>query len=141
MKFTPLSPADKATLDSDREFAPAVVEARFRDVHLSGTQRDIPILQRILDSGPYTDDAAAEVVALGTTLGDLLSRALDLTWVCFADEHGNDLALRYGNTSIVIFPRDMIIKRIENNEEPDIQYLYDGVVSEPQGLVASGQFR
>jgi hypothetical protein len=141
MKFTPLSPADLATLDSDREFATAVMESRFQGESLSGTQRDIPCLQRILDSGPYTDSAEEELIALGTTLGDLLGRALGMTWVRFTNEQGDDLALRYADTSIVIFPRDMIIKRVENDEQPDIQHIYTGVISEVQKLISSGQFQ
>lgn len=141
MKFTPLSPADVATLDSDREFATAVVETCFSGESLIGTQRDIPLLQRILDSGPYTDNAEGELLALGTTLGDLLGRALGMTWVRFTDEHGDDLGLRYADTSIVIFPRDMIIKRVENDEQPDLQHIYTGIISEVQELVASGQFQ
>lgn len=141
MKFTPLSPADSAALDSDREFVRAALGAHFGGELLSGTQRDIALLQRVLESRPYTDKPDGEVIALGTTLGDLLSRALGMPWVHIADEHGDDLGLRYGDTSIVIFPRNMLLRRVEDGEEPEMQHLYDGVISEIQELVTSGEFQ
>ncbi len=141
MKFTLLSPEDAAALGSDRELVTAIIDAHFGGEFPSGTQPDLRLLQRILDSGPHTEDAGGETVALGTIVGDLLSRALGMPWVHFHDEHGDDLGLRYGATSIVVFPRGMIIKRVEEGEHLDLQHLYDGVISEIHEIVASGQFR
>jgi Domain of unknown function (DUF3806) len=141
MKYAQLSADDLATLDADREFAASVLEVRYPDKRLTGTAADISLLQEILDGGPYTDSAEDELIALGTSLGDLFAKALDLKWIRFADKHGADLGLRYRKTSIVIFPRDMIIKRAENGEVPDIQHLYDGVIREVKQLIASGDYR
>ena len=141
MSFAPLTSDDITALDSDREFATAVLDARFPGTHLIGTPSDVEVLQRIVQGGPYTDSAEGELVALGTSLGDLLSRALGLEWVRYTDEHGTDIGLRYRDTSIVIFPRDMLIKRVEAGEEVDLQHLYDGVVREIEQLVASGEYR
>ncbi|HKA06951.1 MAG TPA: DUF3806 domain-containing protein [Gemmataceae bacterium] len=141
MKYARLSTDDLAVLDSDREFAASVLEVRFPKKRLTGTAADISLLQKILDGGPYTDSAEGELVALGTSLGDLLAQALNLRWVRYSDEYGSDLALRYEKTSIAIFPRDMIVKRVENGEDPDLQDLYDGVIREVKQLIASGDYR
>jgi hypothetical protein len=138
LKCTALSNEDSATLDSDREFARTVLEVLNPKRRLTGTASDIPLLQEILDGGPYTDSAEDEVIALGTSFGDVLARALDLKWVRLTDEDGSDIGLRYRKTSLVLFPRDMIIKRIEQGEEPDLQHLFDGVVREVKQLIASG---
>jgi hypothetical protein len=139
--FAPLSAEDLAVLDSDREFATSVLEIRFPGMHLTGTSGDVQLLQKILDGGPYTDSAEGELVALGTSLGDLLGRTLNMTWVRYSDNDGTDLGLRYGETSIVVFPRDMVVKRIENGEDPDIRHLYEGIIGEVKKLIASGQYR
>lgn len=141
MNFASLTSEDDAALAYDRKFVSASVEAIYPGTVLTGMPSDIEVLQRIVNGGPYTDSAEHILVALGTSLGDLLGRALDLQWVRYADEHGIDLGLRYGQTSIVIFPRDMIIKRIEDGERPDLQELYDGVLREIQQLLASGEYR
>src|SRR5262245_19843402 len=130
MKYARLSSDDLATLDADREFAASVLEARFPGKRLTGRAADVSLLQEILDGGPYSDSVEGELVDLGTSLGDLLAKALELMWVRYSDEYGSDLALRYGKTSIAIFPRDMIIMRVENGEDPNLQDLYDGVIRE-----------
>lgn len=48
--------------------------------------------------------------------------------------------MRYQETMIAIFPRDMLIKRVEDGEEPNLAELYQGVVEEVQRIVASGEF-
>jgi hypothetical protein len=136
-----LTPADSAELDADREFVPAVLEACFPNQHLLGTVADLEVLQQVLDGGPYTDSPEGELVALGTALGDLLGEALDMKWVAFSDEHGRDLALRYGETSILIFPRDLIIKRAEQGEEEiEIKEIFEGVITAIRQLIDSGDY-
>jgi hypothetical protein len=141
MQFARLTAEDQAALDSDREFAPAVLKARFAGTRLTGAPSDVETLQRILDGGPHSESPADELVALGTSLGDLLGQAIGMQWVRFTDEHGTDLGLRYAKSTIVIFPRDMIVKRVEDGEEVDLQHLYDGVVEKVQEMIASGEYQ
>jgi hypothetical protein len=141
MNFAPLTSDDAAALAYDLKFVGAAVEAIYPGTVLTGMPSDIEVLQRILDGGPYTDSAEHILVSLGTSLGDLLGRALGLEWVRYTDEHGCDLGLRYGQTSLIIFPRDMTIKRVEDGEQADLQHLYNGVLREIEQLVASGEYR
>ena len=141
MRFEPLGPDDNQVLATDREFVPAVAEAHFAECALTGTAADLPLMQRIFENGPYTDDAVAEVVALGTALGDVIAHTLGMDWVRYSDDDGVDLALRYRNTSIVVFPRSMILKRLERDEEPDIPHLHDEVCSHVREMISSGEYR
>ncbi len=99
------------------------------------------MLQRVLESAPYTDDPVGEVVALGTALGDLIAHELGMSWVRFSDEEGVDLALRYQDTSIVVFPRSMILKRLEREEDPDIPYLYGQVCAAVREMLSEGNYQ
>jgi hypothetical protein len=136
-----LRPEDEATLEQDRGFLPAVLEQCFPGERLTGTQADLVLMQRVLDAGPYTEDATAEVVALGTALGDVIARTTGTHWVRYSDEEGVDLALRYGETSIVVFPRSMLLKRLERNEDPDVRYLHDQVCASIQDMLAKGEYK
>jgi len=140
-EFSPLSADDLAMLDAEREFANSVVESRFPNTQLLGTAADLEVLQQIFESGPYSDSAEGELVALGTSFGDLLARALELDWVCYTDASGSDIGLRYRETSIVLFPRDMIVKRVEQNQMVVLPQLYDEVIREVEKLLESGDFR
>jgi hypothetical protein len=136
----PLTPEDEATLAQDRDFLPAVLGTCFPGEQVSRTQADLALMQRVLDGGPYTDDAAAEVVALGTALGDVIAATTGMHWVRYADEEGADLALRYGETTIVSFPRSMLLKRLERNEDPDVRCLHDQVCASIQETIAKGEY-
>lgn len=142
MDFSPLSDDALAALENDRQYVPAVLEECFPDKHLIGTEADLEILQEVLVSGPYTEDPEAELIALGTMLGDLFAQAIEeFEWVIFSDEEGSTLAMRYAETSIVIFPRDMIVKRVERGEEEiDLQVIYEGVVQAVREMVESGEY-
>lgn len=141
MTFLPLTDEDVAVLESDREFLDRVLKQNYPDLRLIGTSEDVEVLQQVLDGGSQSDPYEAELVALGTCLGDLLASALHLEWCRCDDEYGIDLGLRYQQTSLIVFPRDMIIKRVEREEQVDLQMLYDGSIHEVQRLIDSGEYR
>ena len=89
-------------------------------------------------ANPVTSDP---LVAFGTVLGDALCGSLSMQWVRVDDDYGSDLALRLGDTSLTVFPRDMVVKRVEQDEHPDLQHLHDGVVEAIQRLDASGEYK
>ena len=122
---------------------PSVLEECFPNSHLIGTAADVEVLQQVLDDGPFTESPEAELVALGTALGDLFGQSFEqFNWVRVSDDDGVSLGMRYAETSIVIFPRDMIIKRVERgNEEVDLRMLYEGVIEGVQNLIDSGEYQ
>jgi hypothetical protein len=139
MRAEPLTTEDLALLNSDREFVPAVLEEYHPQQSLRGTREDLPILQLVLDGGPYSDDPEGELVALGATLGDLLALELGMSWVRVSDDEGEELALKFEDTSIVAFPRDMIIKRVERGEEEiDLTFMFAELAREIRHMISSG---
>ncbi len=135
MAFSPLSVADTARLDSDR----ALVRAMQADHGAAVPGAGLPGWQLVLDGrlGGPVDEAALE--AFGTILGDALCGSMGLRWVRVDDEYGSALGLRLGETSITVFPRDMVVKRVERDEHPDLQHLHDGVVEAVGQMEASGE--
>ena len=97
--------------------------------------------QRALDLRLLVPLSEATLEAFGTVLGDALCGSLSMQWVRVDDDYGSDLALRLGDTSLTVFPRDMVVKRVEQDEHPDLQLLHDGVVEAIQRLDASGEYK
>ena len=83
------------------------------------------LLQGILDNNYYSKDNTLELQCLGITFGDMLSEKLNLEWVEVEDEYGIDPALRYQNTSIILFPLTMISKRVENDEKIIVKEFFE----------------
>jgi hypothetical protein len=138
IEYLPLEPEDEVVLKRDRDFLLAVLEARFPHLRLDGSVDDLFVLQEVVQGGPYSDDPMGEVIALGTALGDVIANSSGMSWIRYSDEEGVDLALRYENTSIVVFPRSMILKRIERDERLEIPHIHDGVCHHVRELVARG---
>jgi len=92
---------------------------------LEMTLNDVPILQELLNEAPYTDTKIQEFEVYGTVFGDVLATELGLHWRIVDDEYGTDFALKYQDFSIFIFPRNLIVKRVENGEEVDLTHLFN----------------
>ncbi|GMO70499.1 MAG: hypothetical protein Ta2A_19110 [Treponemataceae bacterium] len=104
-------------------------ESRYKYDTIDGK---LHLLQGIIDNEYYGKNDTMELQSLGITFGDALSQQLSLNWVEVEDEYGIDPALRYKNTSILLFPLTMISKRIENDEQVNIKELFDGISHEFQ---------
>jgi hypothetical protein len=122
-----LTTEDEAILAVDREFLPAVLDARFPGAQLTGGVVDLPLMQQIYDGGPYTNDAISEVIALGTAFGDVIARSLGMSWVRYCDDDGEELALRYENSDLVVFPRTLLLTRLEEGGAINLTVIYEEV--------------
>ena len=115
-------------LSQDRHYLAAV--ANFLEQPYSG---DLQQLQAIHDGGPFTEAPENEAVAVGTGLGDLLAGELGMTWVRVTDELGVDLALRYPETQVLLFPRSMLLKRM--GERVELEPFFARLCAEVRRLV------
>lgn len=127
MHHANLTTEDEAILAVDRAFLPAVLDARFPGAQLTGSVVDLSLMQRVYEGGPYTHDAISEVIALGTAFGDVIARTLGLSWVRYCDDEGEELALRYENTDVVVFPRTLLLTRLEEGGVVNLSAIYDEV--------------
>ncbi|GMO62551.1 MAG: hypothetical protein Ta2A_09250 [Treponemataceae bacterium] len=95
----------------------------------------IHLLQGIIENEYYSKNDTIELQSLGITFGDILSQQLSLNWIEVEDKYGIDPALRYKNTSILLFPLTMISKRIENDEQVNIKELFDGISNKVNEMI------
>ncbi|MDR1172729.1 MAG: DUF3806 domain-containing protein [Bacteroidales bacterium] len=93
------------------------------------------LLQGILDNNFYGKDKTWELQSLGITFGDALVQKLGLEWVEVEDEYGIDPALKYKNTSILLFPLTMISKRVEQDEQINIEALFEGICNKVNEII------
>lgn len=105
-----------------------------------GGEGDLQAIQSLLDhSGPDRSDVFT-LEGLGAILGDVLARKLDLHWVTVAGNAGSTPALRYRDSGIILYPSDMIVKRVERGEEVDVVGLYNALVEHVRQMIVSGKY-
>jgi Domain of unknown function (DUF3806) len=119
-KFAELSPQDSQRLDQQRAVVAAAAKQRYGTAALTRTNKDLPILQRLLDDKVFKKTQTYELQSLGVVFGDVLANELPLRWVMITDEYGTDPTLRFKNTSININALTMISKRVERDEPVDV---------------------
>lgn len=90
--------------------------------------RDLELLQRLLDRSLVRPDQTRELQAMGTILGDLLADELDMHWVIYEDRLGRNRALRYRETDNYLFPMTMISRRQEAANQTPVQEIYQRAV-------------
>jgi hypothetical protein len=118
-KFSELSHQDSERLDQQRALVAAVAKQRYGTV-LSGTKKDLPIVQQLIDDKVFKKSQTYELQSLGVVLGDVLASELPLRWVMITDEYGTDPTLRFKNTTVNINALTMISKRVERDEQVDV---------------------
>ena len=75
---------------------------------------------------------------MGVVFGDLLAAELGLHWCAYSDEQGCDAALRLDDTSVTLFPRSRMLKRIERDEDMDLDAFIDDLAESIEELKANG---
>ena len=121
--FSELTPADVVRLNQQRDVVLAAARTRFGTVALTRTQKDLSILQKLIDDKVFDKSQTYQLQCLGVAFGDVLASELPLRWVIITDEYGRDPTLRYKNSDLNINALTMISKRVEKGESVNLSWL------------------
>ncbi|HET6827360.1 MAG TPA: DUF3806 domain-containing protein [Ramlibacter sp.] len=95
---------------------------------LSGGMADLALLQRVLDFKFLEPEATYSLQALGIAFGKVfVENNAHYDWWMIEDEYGRDPAIRYKETTLLVFPQTMLSKRIEEGEDVDVEAMYSGL--------------
>jgi len=86
--------------------------------------RDLDLLQRLLDKRVVRPEQTRELQAMGLIMGDLLAKELDMHWVIYEDRVGRSRALRYKESDDFLFPMTMISRRREAGNQTGVTDIY-----------------
>lgn len=104
---------------------------------LSGNLSDLTMLQVVLDRKLVEREATYSLQALGMAFGKVfVNNNEGYDWWMVEDENGRDPAVRYRDTSLLVFPQTMISKRVEEGEDVAIVELYEGLKNHLQRILA-----
>lgn len=125
-RVEPLSPELALHNEKQREWVRGHYEPASRGKYET-IEGKLRLLDTILSSKWVDPSETWKLQSLGITLGDALAQALALEWVEVTDEEGNAPALRYPNTTLLVFPLTVISKRVERGEEVRVYDLFEGL--------------
>lgn len=95
-------------------------------------------LRALLEANVFKKSQTYELQSMGIVLGDAFVQEMGFHWVIVEDEYGRDPAIKYKETSIILYPLTMISKRIENGETVDIFKMFNGTAAKVEELIEQG---
>ena len=119
-----LSSVDLEFMAQQRTLLRDLAAARLGRQFNGDQERDLDLLQSLLDKQLVRPDQTRELQAMGVIMGDLLSAEFDLHWVIYEDREGRSRALRYRESDNVIFPITMISRRREVGNQTSVADIY-----------------
>ncbi len=134
---SPLTASDEKRLNEQR----AVVAQLISDVSRKnyGTAAGkLGALRMILENKIFKKEDTYQLQCMGIVLGDAFVQDMGFSWVMVEDENGRDPAIKYPNTSIILFPLTMISKRVERGESVDVFDLYNGIAANVEKMKKEG---
>ena len=101
----------------------------------SGNLDDLELIQRTLPTVSPTEQYSQQ--SLGLVFGRLFLRNNDdFDWWMVEDEWGRDPAIRYKQTSLILFPLTMISKRLEEGKSVNMKSMYQGLLRKVQQIAS-----
>jgi hypothetical protein len=93
-------------------------------------ERDIRLLQRLLDERKVAFDDPGTLQALGVALGELMRRQRELVWVRYLDARGSSRALQLKREPYFIYPVTAISRRALVGAPVDVKAIYQRALAQ-----------
>ncbi|MGN6695968.1 MAG: DUF3806 domain-containing protein [Aquihabitans sp.] len=90
---------------------------------------DVTIAAWFDDRSPDRADVNDLVNAVGIAFGHHVAPATGLTWVLATDENGSEIALHRAEGDVLVYPTNLVAKRIVNDERSFLQPMHDELVA------------
>ena len=119
-----LSKLDLKFMTQQRDTLQDLAAANLGRQFSGNRDRDLALLQSLLDKNLIRADQTRELQAMGVIMGDLLSAEFDLHWVIYEDNLGRTRALRYRDSDNFLFPITMISRRREAGNQATVPDIY-----------------
>ena len=120
-----LSKVDLTYMEQQRNDLRAIAATNLGRQFSGQRERDIALLQNMLEQGLVGPDQVSEMQAMGIMMGDLLAAEFDMNWVVYTDQAGRSRALRYQDSDFFLYPVTMISRRRTAGDMTAVSDIYE----------------
>lgn len=124
LTISELSALDRQYMQQQRQQLNALSARHYGRQFTGDRDRDLALMQRLLDDGVVRGTQTELLQGMGILLGDLLAAELGLDWVVYEDRAGRSRALRYRESDSYLFPVTMISRRREVGNTTSVSEIY-----------------
>jgi hypothetical protein len=133
-----LTTHESQMLDDQRALVAEVLQTQYDTYAVPKLKSDLPSLQRFVDEQAFDQEQQYEWTCLGVAFGDVIANELGLDWIAQCDEYGVEPALNLKGTTITVFPRTMILKRVEKGEHADLEHILSQLANHVEEMKREG---
>jgi hypothetical protein len=119
-----LTTIDRDFMASQRKTIDDLGRRHFGQGVTGNKERDLDMMQRLLDGRLVRNEQTLELQAMGIVLGDLLAAEHDLRWIIYEDREGRSRALKHRDSDVFLFPVTMISRRYEVDSRRPLTEIY-----------------
>ncbi|WP_286031248.1 DUF3805 domain-containing protein [Phocaeicola coprophilus] len=99
-------------------------------------KQDVESIQRLLDSGRFNKGQRAAWESFGIAFGTILVNEMDgMEWVTVIDGKKEYPALRFGDSSVMVYPLSLIWDYVKNGKPCDLKAEYARIESEVEKVL------
>ena len=100
--------------------------------------RKLDLLDALIKGGWIDPAQTTQLHCLGVILGDAFVEEKGFEWVMVKSGYSREPAIRFPETSIVLYPLEMISRKIENGEKVDVPALFEGICASVDSKLKQG---
>jgi hypothetical protein len=137
----PATQADRNQIAAQVATVQEMLGSRYGKVQLRGTEADLQLLQRLHDDGALRRGRETDSRAVGVVFGEVLAARSPLHWITVEWQGERAFGLQYPNTSIIVFPDSMIIKRIDRDEQINFKSLFRATLEQVEEIKGDSDYQ
>src|SRR5262249_18477342 len=125
-----LTDEDAAALDQQRYLIESYLGDEESRQKYGAPVGKLGLLRALLENEVFSPEQTHELQSIGVVLGDVFVQDLGMEWIVVEDSFGRTPALRYPNTTVILYPITMISKRVEAGEQVDVFDMYNSLAAD-----------
>jgi hypothetical protein len=137
-KIINLTNQDNARLNEQRAVVEKYLSKEDLETKYKTPAGKLGTLRALIEANVFNKTQTYELQSMGIVLGDTFVQEMGFHWVIVEDEYGRDPAIKYKETSIILYPLTMISKRIEKGESVDVFEMFNGTAAKVEELIEKG---
>jgi hypothetical protein len=137
-KILNLTNQDNSRLNAQRAVVEKYLSKEDLETKYKTPAGKLGALRVLLEANVFNKSQTYELQSMGIVLGDTFVQEMGFHWVIVEDEYGRDPAIKYKETSIILYPLTMISKRIEKGESVDVFEMFNGTAAKVEEFIEKG---
>ncbi|MEM8593784.1 MAG: DUF3806 domain-containing protein, partial [Pseudomonadota bacterium] len=116
----PLNSKDKQWINAQKSVINGLSKQHLGKTLNGARSHDLPLLQALLDKKVVTKKQPKQLKAMGVMLGEIYAKEMGMDWVAYKDAKGRSLAMRWMDSSKLIFPVTKLSRMAQAGMKVDV---------------------